>query len=94
MAVMKLFRASGRGTIVNIASLGGRIASFGYTAYCSSKFALVGFTETLRCELAPRGIRVHLVCPPEFDSPMVEELNTYRTVGEPRSDADRPGHVA
>lgn len=80
MAAMKLIRAKGKGTIVNIASLGGKMASFGYTAYCSSKFALVGFTETLRCELAPTKIRVHLVCPPEFDSPMVEELNTYRTV--------------
>jgi 3-dehydrosphinganine reductase len=80
MAVMKHFRARGEGTIVNIASLGGKIASFGYAAYCSSKFALVGLTETLRCELAPRNIRLHLVCPGEFDSPMVEELNTYRTV--------------
>jgi 3-dehydrosphinganine reductase len=80
MAVMKHFRAKGGGTLVNIASLGGRIASFGYTAYCSSKFALIGLTDTLRCELKPRGFRVHLVCPPEFESPMVDELNTYRTV--------------
>jgi 3-dehydrosphinganine reductase len=80
MAAMKYFRARGEGTIVNIASLGGRIASFWYTAYCSSKFALVGLTETLRCELTPRNIRIHLVCPGEFDSPMVDELNTYRTI--------------
>jgi 3-dehydrosphinganine reductase len=80
MAVIGHFRSKGKGTIVNIASLGGRMASFGYAAYCSSKFALVGLTETLRCELTPRNVRVHLVCPGEFDSPMVEELNTYRTV--------------
>ncbi len=80
MAVIKAFRARGAGTIVNIASLGGRMPSFGYAAYCSSKFALVGLTETLRCELAPTKIRVHLVCPGEFDSPMVDDLNTYRTV--------------
>ena len=80
MAVMKHFRAARGGTLVNISSLGGKMASFGYTAYCSSKFALVGLTDTLRCELGPRGVRVHLVCPPEFDSPMVDELNTYRTV--------------
>jgi 3-dehydrosphinganine reductase len=78
-AVLPHFKTKGKGRIVNIASLGGRIGSFGYTAYCSAKFALVGLTETLRCELKPRNITLHLVCPGEFDSPMVDELNTYRT---------------
>ena len=30
-------------------------------------------------ELAPQRIRVHLVCPPEFESPLVDELETYRS---------------
>ncbi len=78
-AVLPFFRRKGRGRIVNIASLGGRIASFGYTPYCPTKFALVGLTDTLRAELKPQNIKIHLVCPGEFQSPMVEELNTYRT---------------
>jgi 3-dehydrosphinganine reductase len=78
-AALPLFIKKGKGRIVNISSLGGRMASYGYSAYCSSKFALVGLTDTLRAELKPRNIKVHLVCPGEFDSPMVEELNTYRT---------------
>lgn len=78
-AVIPLFMKQGGGRIVNISSLGGRMASYGYSAYCSSKFALVGLTDTMRAELKPRNIHVHLVCPGEFDSPMVEELNTYRT---------------
>ncbi len=78
-AVLPYFNRKGGGRIVNIASLGGKIGSFGYTAYCSAKFALVGLTDTLRCELKPRNIILHLVCPGEFDSPMVDELNTYRT---------------
>jgi 3-dehydrosphinganine reductase len=78
-AVLPLFRKKGSGRIVNISSLGGRMASYGYSAYCSSKFALVGLTDTLRAELKPHNINVHLVCPGEFDSPMVEELNIYRT---------------
>jgi 3-dehydrosphinganine reductase len=78
-AVLPLFVKKGSGRIVNIASLGGRMASYGYAAYCSSKFALVGLTDTLRAEMKPRNVKVHLVCPGEFDSPMVEELNTYRT---------------
>lgn len=82
-AAMPYFKKKGAGRIVNISSLGGRFGSFGYTAYCSSKFAVVGLTETLRCELKPQNIRMHLVCPAEFESPMVDELNTYRT-GENR----------
>ncbi len=68
-----------RGRLVNIASVAGLTGVFGYTAYCSSKHALVGLTESLRFELAPRGIRVHLVCPGEFDSPMVDALDRART---------------
>ncbi len=68
-----------RGQITNVASLGGFVGAFGYSAYCTSKFAVVGFTEVLRAELKPRGVKVQLLCPPEFDSPMVDELDTYRT---------------
>jgi 3-dehydrosphinganine reductase len=78
-AMIPFFRRKGRGRIVNISSLGGKIGSFGYTAYCSSKFAIVGLTDTLRAELKPLNIKLHLVCPGEFESPMVDELNTYRT---------------
>jgi 3-dehydrosphinganine reductase len=78
-AVLPYFKKKGRGRIVNIASLGGKIGSFGCTAYCASKFAVVGLTEVLRMELKPFHITIHLVCPGEFESPMVEELNTYRT---------------
>ncbi len=68
-----------RGRIVNIASLGGLSGTFGYTAYNSSKFAVVGLSEALRYELAPQGVSVHLVCPPEFESPMVDALDRTRT---------------
>jgi 3-dehydrosphinganine reductase len=78
-AMMPLFKQKGGGRIVNVSSLGGKMASFGYSAYCSSKFAVVGLTETLRMELKPGGIKMHLVCPGEFESPMAADLNTYRT---------------
>jgi 3-dehydrosphinganine reductase len=68
-----------KGRIINISSVAGMFGVFGYTPYCSSKFAINGLTETLRFELKPAGIRVHLVCPPEFDSPMVDKLNKNRT---------------
>jgi 3-dehydrosphinganine reductase len=68
-----------QGRIVNIASVAGLMGVFGYTPYAAAKHALVGFTESLRYELEPRGVRVHLVCPGEFDSPMVQALDEART---------------
>ena len=51
------------GRIVNISSVLGRIGMPGYTAYCSSKHGLIGFTRALALELAPRGITVNAICP-------------------------------
>ncbi len=68
-----------RGRLINVSSVAGLTGGFGLSAYGSSKHALVGLTETLCYELKPQGITVQMVCPPEFLSPLVEELNTYRT---------------
>lgn len=51
------------GRIVNIASIGGKLAVPHLLPYCSSKFALVGLSEGLRVELAREGIVVTTVCP-------------------------------
>jgi len=48
---------------VNISSLFGLLAPAGQTAYCTSKFAVRGFTEALRGELAPAGVGVTCVHP-------------------------------
>lgn len=77
--LLPLLQEKGGGRIVNICSMAGFMGVFGYSAYCSSKHALAGLTHVLRVELKPKNIKVHLVCPPEFESPMVDELNTYRT---------------
>ncbi len=78
-AITPHFIQAGGGRIVNICSMAGKMGSFGYSAYCSSKFAVMGLTETLRIELKPHNVKVQIACPGEFDSPMVEELNRYRT---------------
>jgi len=62
-------KANGGGYIVNTASVAGLIGVFGYTDYCASKFALVGFSEALRSELKPHGITVSVLCPPDTDTP-------------------------
>lgn len=56
-------RESGRGRVVTIASDAGRRGFPTQSAYVSSKFALVGFTESIAAELAPAGVNVNCVCP-------------------------------
>lgn len=60
-AIPHLQASSGR--IVNIASVGGRVAVPHLAPYCASKFALVGLSDGLRAELRARGIRVTTVSP-------------------------------
>lgn len=59
--------------LVFVASMAGIVGNYGYAAYCSSKFAVVGLAQVLRLEYAPKGIRVQVICPPEVDTPMVHE---------------------
>ena len=68
-ALVPQMKARGRGYIVNTSSVAGLIGVFGYTDYCASKFALVGFSEALRGELKPHGITVSVLCPPDTDTP-------------------------
>ena len=56
-------RASGRGRVVTIASDAGRRGFPTQSAYVSSKFGLVGFTESIAAELAGDGVNVNCVCP-------------------------------
>jgi len=58
------------GHIVNIASTAGRRGFPLETAYCGSKFALVGFSEALRMELHGSGVSVSVLCPGIVDTPM------------------------
>ncbi len=51
------------GHIINVASVAGLIGTPTYTVYAASKFAVRGFSEALRREVAPWGIRVSVVCP-------------------------------
>lgn len=57
------------GHIVNVSSMAGFIGIFGYTAYCASKFGVIGFSEALRSELENYGIGVSVLCPPDTDTP-------------------------
>ncbi len=63
------------GHIVNVSSIGGFVGVFGFTAYSASKFAVMGLSEALRGELKPKGIRVSVLCPPDTDTPGMQEEN-------------------
>lgn len=61
--IIPYFREQKRGTIVNISSLGGRVALPFSSLYSATKFAVEGFSESLQYELEPFKIRVKLIEP-------------------------------
>jgi NAD(P)-dependent dehydrogenase (short-subunit alcohol dehydrogenase family) len=80
-----------RGTIVNISSVAGRVATPFNGAYVSSKFALEGMSEALRHELRPHGVRVAVVEPGLFRTNFYEKS---QVIGEGVSSPDLPYHQA
>jgi NAD(P)-dependent dehydrogenase (short-subunit alcohol dehydrogenase family) len=63
LEVVPIMRHRGFGRIVNITSIGGKIAVPHLAPYCASKFALVGLSDAVRAELDQFGIRVTTVAP-------------------------------
>jgi 3-oxoacyl-[acyl-carrier protein] reductase len=61
--VLPGMRARGHGAIVNIASLAGKNAVLGGTAYAASKHAVLGFSKSLMLEVRKDGVRVVAICP-------------------------------
>jgi 3-dehydrosphinganine reductase len=71
-----------KGHIVILSSAAALFGMFGYTAYGTSKAALMGFAESLRYELAPLGMPVSVIFPPEVDTPMnLDEAHTLPAEG-------------
>jgi NAD(P)-dependent dehydrogenase (short-subunit alcohol dehydrogenase family) len=62
-AALPHLRKAGRGVIINLSSVSGRITIPFYSLYHASKWAIEGFSESLAYELRPLGIRVRLVEP-------------------------------
>jgi NAD(P)-dependent dehydrogenase (short-subunit alcohol dehydrogenase family) len=60
------------GHIVNTASVGGFLSAPGLGVYCTTKFAVVGFSDALRMELAPDRIGVSVLCPGNVRTNLLE----------------------
>jgi meso-butanediol dehydrogenase / (S,S)-butanediol dehydrogenase / diacetyl reductase len=73
-ACIPYLRKNREGAIVNTASVAGKTGHGNMTAYCSSKFAVVGFTQSLAEELGPFNIRVNAVCPGFLHTAMWTEV--------------------
>ena len=68
------------GKIVNVSSLMGKLAAPTMATYSATKFAILGFTQALRGELAAYNIRVMAMLPTLTDTDMVRELQWFRWV--------------
>ncbi|WP_210493711.1 SDR family oxidoreductase [Patulibacter sp. SYSU D01012] len=76
-AALPHLRAQGGGRILQVASLGGHHAFPGLALYNATKFAMVGFTEALRAEVAPFGIGVTVVEPGSARTAFAEGSAAY-----------------
>ncbi len=85
-------RASGGGSIINVASIFGVVGAAGYVAYCASKGALIALTKTAALELATDGIRVNAICPGGVSSPMNENEKDGGVI--PQTPLARRAHVS
>ena len=61
------------GRVIMISSVLGKFGVPGYTAYCTAKTGLIGFTRALALELAPRKITVNALCPGWTDTEMARD---------------------
>jgi meso-butanediol dehydrogenase/(S,S)-butanediol dehydrogenase/diacetyl reductase len=87
-AAIPAMKSHGKGCIINIASIAGKNGAAGLAHYCASKFAVVGFTNSLAKELAPSNIRVNAICPGILRTQMWEYLaETLKKRDESKEDA-------
>ena len=61
------------GVIINVASIGGVVAIKDRLAYCTTKFAVVGFTKCIALDHALQGIRANCVCPGRVETEFVKK---------------------
>lgn len=61
-----------RGSIINLASIGGIVAIKDRLAYCTTKFAVVGLTKSMALDHAESQVRINCICPGRVETPFVQ----------------------
>jgi short-subunit dehydrogenase len=72
MTLMPRMLERGSGLVVNVSSMGGRLGILHEAAYCASKFALCGWSESMRLDLEGTGVKVKLVLPGPIETEIWE----------------------
>ena len=72
-AVLRHMPDQAGGRVINISSVLGKFGVPGYTAYCTTKHGMIGFTRALALEVVGRGITVNTVCPGWVDTEMATQ---------------------
>jgi NAD(P)-dependent dehydrogenase (short-subunit alcohol dehydrogenase family) len=81
--VIPLMRSQGKGKIINVSSISGKIAFPGLSPYVASKHALEGWSESLRLELSPFGIAVTLIEPGSYKTNIWSSGKQVTTLDSP-----------
>ena len=77
-----LLKNSPKASIINISSVAGRLGFARRLPYASTKWAMIGFTESLAKELGPSGIRVNALLPGIVEGPRIEGVFQARAESE------------
>lgn len=68
----------GQGSLVTFSSVAAFLPVFGFSAYAPAKAAVIAYAETIRQEYRHRGVRVHVVCPPDTQTPGLSRENEHK----------------
>jgi NAD(P)-dependent dehydrogenase (short-subunit alcohol dehydrogenase family) len=80
-AVAAVMAQQKKGMIINVASVSGRKGRAFDSAYCASKFGMMGLTESLAEEMRQYGVRVHALLPDAVDTPLWEQNGPIKAPG-------------
>ncbi len=80
-AVLPAMLERGRGRIIAFGSIAGIALVPKMGAYCATKAAVNAYIEVLQNEIRSSGVRVHLVCPPAVNTPLVDQTIATDTPG-------------
>jgi NAD(P)-dependent dehydrogenase (short-subunit alcohol dehydrogenase family) len=81
-AAARPMTAAGRGSIINQGSVAAVVGVANFASYCASKGAVVALTRSMSVDLAPRGVRVNVICPGTVYTPLMEPLMRARGNGD------------